>query len=395
MEKLSTFPDIISSKRLILVLHLQKRNIFAKIKHAISNNHKLLKLLAYNSGWRMPPPRGTLTIKWGFDMMAHFFSRDRVFSATYCKGFAGAFPKLLVVGASVISIGLSDASAHPGTPQGPATSQGDGKAYNHAPNATGRGAYAGDQTSSDDTNYDQEDEATSATAPYHDPTSPVVSGNGLGADPDGDTNPVTNTRKISRIGDAAEAAFDPPYKVVTFEENGAKHNQKIEKAFKADFGVTFSKGLRRQICKGQRYYQYNSHCTYRRAPSGKFAALYDADERFGAPLALSFEAPVCAAAMAIYPTGGKEGERYEVTLKGTAAGGAVSPVKASFNWTKDTFRWRHMAGAYFMDKPIDKLEVSIKSKDAPAKVVRFLIDDVAFVTDSCDEVFSANANDGV
>ena len=213
---------------------------------------------------------------------------------------------------------------------------------------------------------------------------PVTYGNGVGPDPDGDTNPATNTRAVSKIGDAAEAAFDPPYQVVTFEAPPGGHNDVIRKEYEDKFGVTFSRGLNRQICEGQRYFQYNSQCTYLRAPSGQYAAVYQDD--FSRPLRIRFAEPVCVAAMAIYPTGGKEGEVFEVTLQGYDANEQkLDAAKAKFTWTKDTFRWRHMAGAYFLGQKAQRVDVSMRSLDPKekGKVVRFLLDDVAFIEESC------------
>lgn len=223
-----------------------------------------------------------------------------------------------------------------------------------------------------------------STSPnYHD-DAPITHGNGVGPDPDGDTNPATNTRAISKIGDAAEAAFDPPYQVVTFEAPPGRHNDVIRKDYQKDFGVTFSRGLNRQICEGQRYFQYNSQCTYLRAPSGQYAAVYQDD--YSRPLRIRFAQPVCVAAMAIYPTGGKEGETFEVTLQGYDANDQkLDAAKVKFKWTKDTFRWRHMAGAYFINQKAQRVDVSMRSLDPRerGKIVRFLLDDVAFIESAC------------
>ena len=238
---------------------------------------------------------------------------------------------------------------------------------------------------------DSDEDSARASAPYNDPENPPTYRNGIGPDPDGDSNPATLTRGISKIGDAAEAAFDPPYQVVTFEAPPGSHDDSINKQYTNKYGVKFSKGLRRQICEGQRYFKYNSQCTYLRAPSGKYAALY-ADE-FKRPLNIEFANPVCIAAMAIYPTGGKEGEQYEVTLQGyDSAGEKLDPATLKFTWTKDTFRWRHMAGAYYLEQPAHRLEVSMKSIDQSDKAVRFLIDDLAFVENSCDTAIDAIKN---
>ena len=243
-----------------------------------------------------------------------------------------------------------------------------------------------------DSDNDTEYEAHPHPHPYDDPENIPTHGNGLGPDPDGDTNPATNTHAISKIGDAAEAAFDPPYRVVTFEVPPGDHDDKIRKQYKDNFGVVFSRGLSRQICEGQRYFQYNSQCTYLRAPSGQYAAVYD--DEYKRPLRIRFAEPVCVAAMAIYPTGGKEGEEFEVTLQGYDADeNKLDPAKLKFSWTKDTFRWRHMAGAYFLQERANRVDVSMRSLDdkEKGKPVRFLIDDVAYVEDSCSEAISSVA----
>lgn len=223
--------------------------------------------------------------------------------------------------------------------------------------------------------------------PYNDPEKIASHGNGIGPDPDGDTNPATKTIGLSKIGDAAEASFDPPYRVVTFEAPPGSHNDNIIKQYTDKFGVSFSKGLSRQICEGQRYNKYDSKCTYLRAPSGQFAAAYH--DEYDRPLRIDFNQPVCLAAMAIYPTGGKEGEEFEVTLQGyDTAENKLEPAKLQFSWTKDTFRWRHMAGAHFVDERANRIDVSMKSLDSKeqGKPVRFLIDDVAFIETACSDV---------
>lgn len=204
--------------------------------------------------------------------------------------------------------------------------------------------------------------------------------NGAGPDPDGDSNPATNTRLLVKIGDGAEAALDPPFKIITFEAPPGGHGDVIRKQYEKKYGVAFSRGLKRQICEGQRYFQYNSECTYLRAPSGRFAAVYRDD--WGRPLRIRFSRPVCAAALALYPTGGKEGEAYKVTLRPYADDETELPkVDFEFTWTNDTFRWRMMAGAYFLDRKAARLDVNIESKKDKKKIVRFLIDDVAAIED--------------
>ncbi|MEE2693088.1 MAG: hypothetical protein VX640_16285 [Pseudomonadota bacterium] len=215
--------------------------------------------------------------------------------------------------------------------------------------------------------------------------------NGVGPDPDGDTNPATNTRAMARIGDAAEAALDPPYQVITFETPPGKHGDKIGLQYAKDFGVTFGKGLSRQVCEGQRYFRYDSDCTYRRAPSGRYAALYQDEWR--RPLEINFANPVCAAALAIYPTGGKEGEQYRVRIQPyTADGRKLARATVRFSWTQDTFRWRLMAGAFMLGERASRIEVNVDSIDDKKKNVRFLIDDVAFIESGCEETLTEIAD---
>lgn len=219
----------------------------------------------------------------------------------------------------------------------------------------------------------------------HDHNSGWVHENGIGPDPDNDTNPATVTGAISIVGDAALAADDPPYAVVTFEPPPGGHGDVIREAYKDDPGVSFGPGVTRQICKGQDFFKFDSKCTYAAAPSGKYAAVYYS--YLNEPLAIYFERPVCVVTMAIYPTGGKEGEPFEFTIEGwTATGEKLPNAVAEFEWTKNTVRWRHMAGAYFLDEPATKIAISMKSKDAreSKKILRYLIDDLAFVETDCE-----------
>jgi hypothetical protein len=206
--------------------------------------------------------------------------------------------------------------------------------------------------------------------------------NGQGPDPDGDSNPAVNTLLFARIGDAAEAALDPPFQIATFEAARTKHNEKIKEAKAGDRKISFSGGLKRQICKGQLYFRYDTQCTYMAAPSGEMAGLYR--DEWGRPLKISFEQPVCAAALAAYPTGGQEGERYQIKLQPyDESGKKLEPAVQEFQWTNDTYRWRMMAGAFFGDKRASRVDVSLASLTNPKKVVRFLIDDVAFIENEC------------
>jgi hypothetical protein len=208
-------------------------------------------------------------------------------------------------------------------------------------------------------------------------------GNGVGPDPDGDGNPATNTRGFIRIGDAAEAAFDPPYRVITFEAPPGAHNEPLKTQYADKFGVSFGTGVRRQIC-GNRYFQYDTQCTYLRAPSGRFAALYRHD--WGAPMTVKFAKPVCVAATAIYPTGGKQGEAFKVTLEPFAADGTALPKSVMrFTWEENTFRWRLMAGVYMLKERATSVKVRVDSVDEPKKAVRFLMDDLAFIDTGCED----------
>lgn len=209
--------------------------------------------------------------------------------------------------------------------------------------------------------------------------------NGIGPDPDRDTNPATDTRVVSFIADAAEASDDPPYVVISFEPPPGKHGEAIRKDFKDGYGVEFGRGLSWQVCKGQRRFSYDTMCTYEAPTSGEFAAGYL--NYLNAPLLISFDRPVCIVTMSIYPTGGKEGEPFEFKIEGwTADGQKLSTAIAEFEWTNNTVRWRNMAGAYFIDQRAMKITVSMRSKDATqAKdTLRYLIDDFAFIDEGCD-----------
>lgn len=212
---------------------------------------------------------------------------------------------------------------------------------------------------------------------------PATSGNGIGPDPDGDGNPATNTRGFMRIGDAAEAAFDPPYRVITFEAPPGSHNEVLKGQYANKFGVVFGTGVRRQIC-GNRYFQYDTQCTYLRAPSGRFAAFYRHD--WGEPMTVKFAKPVCVAATAIYPTGGKQGEAFKVTLEPFAADGTALPKSVMrFTWETNTFRWRLMAGVYMLKDRATSVKLRVDSVDEPKKAVRFLVDDLAFIDEGCED----------
>ena len=217
----------------------------------------------------------------------------------------------------------------------------------------------------------------------------LVHENGIGPDPDNDTNPATVTGVIKRVGDAAEASSDAPYRVITFEPPPGKHGEVIRKDYETLFGVTFGDGLSRQICEGQRRFYYDSICTYEAAPSGEYAAGYL--DYLNAPLRVEFDMPVCVVTMAIYPTGGKEEEPFTVTIRGWDEDGeALPPADAEFEWTKNTVRWRHMAGAYYLGAKAKTISIEMKSGSASERgdVLRFLIDDFAFVQEDCEAVLA-------
>jgi hypothetical protein len=213
----------------------------------------------------------------------------------------------------------------------------------------------------------------------------VVHENGVGPDPDRDTNPATRTFALASIG-AEDARLDPRFSVISFEPPPGRHADKIGNQYAARYGVTFGKGLKRQICEeGQRYFRYDTLCTYIAPPSGAYAAHYRTDRRD--PLEVSFKTPVCAAALSIYPIGGREGERFEATLTPYAGDRKLRPAKIRFAWTQDTFRWRTMVGGFFLDQPADRVEVMIKSRGGKdVDIVQFLIDDFGSIEKDCEKV---------
>lgn len=218
--------------------------------------------------------------------------------------------------------------------------------------------------------------------------------NGIGPDPDGDTNPATITGVIARTGDAATLSDEAPYRVISFEPPPGAHGDAIINDYAEGFGVKFSHGATRQICEGQRRFHYDTMCTYEAAPSGSFAAGYL--NHLNAPLVITFDEPVCVVTMAIYPTGGREGEPFTVTIEGwDDSGAALPPAQAAFEWTKYTVRWRHMAGAYYLGGRAKKVAVSMKSgtPSEAGDVLRYLFDDLAFVTEDCAGVLTELAEE--
>lgn len=209
--------------------------------------------------------------------------------------------------------------------------------------------------------------------------------NGIGPDPDGDGNPATNTGGITISGDGAVLSEDAPYDVISFEAPPGKHGDALSTQYKDEFGVSFGPGLSRQICKGQRRFAYDTLCTYEAAPSGAYAAGYAND--LNAPFEISFERPVCVVAMAIYPTGGKEGEPFRLSINAwDEAGKSLPQIKVEFEWTQNTVRWRHMAGAYYLDEGASKISIKMESLDAreKRKILRYLIDDLAIIENGCE-----------
>ena len=213
--------------------------------------------------------------------------------------------------------------------------------------------------------------------------------NGIGPDPDHDTNPATVTGVIKRVGEPGAPEQNAPYRVINFEAPPGKHGDVIREAYAKEFGVHFGRGVSRQICEGQRRFYYDSMCTYEAAPSGDYAAGYL--NHLNAPMLIEFDQPVCVATMAIYPTGGREGEPFTVTIRGWDETGAPLPIaEAEFEWKKYTVRWRHMAGAYYLGARAKKIAVSMRSGSPSERgdVLRFLIDDLAFVQEGCEEVLA-------
>lgn len=211
--------------------------------------------------------------------------------------------------------------------------------------------------------------------------------NGYGPDPDGDTNPATRTRAVANVG-ATDVNLDPRFTIMTFEPPPGAHGRWIRNQYTEKFGVAFSRGLQWQICDDQRYFQYDSLCTYIRPPSGSFAAYYRDDWK--RPLRVEFAKPVCAVMASVYPTGGAEGEKFKVTLaarnaKGEPAGSAT----VAFAWTQNTFRWRVMVGGFFLNEDASSIDVTVARVENAGDVLQFLIDDLAFVEKGCEDVLKA------
>lgn len=214
--------------------------------------------------------------------------------------------------------------------------------------------------------------------------SPAFAGeNGYGPDPDKDGNPATDARGFYRLVPVGEAELDPPFRLVTFEPPPGQHGATVRGQYEEGYGVTFSKGLTLQACEGQRYFRYDTKCTYLAPPSGKFAAVYHDD--FRRPLRIRFERPVCAASMAISPTGGREGERFVVALDFYKKEGdlekRIANTRVDFTWSQNMFKWRNMVEALMIDKAADRIDVTIRSRSRRSENFDFLIDDLAFIED--------------
>ena len=175
-----------------------------------------------------------------------------------------------------------------------------------------------------------------------------------------------------------------PYTVITFEAPPGKHGDVIVNSYKEEYGVRFFPKVTRQICDGVQRFRFDSMCTYEAAPSGSYAVGYM--DHLNRPLEVEFENPVCVVTMAIYPTGVREGEKFELTIEGwDEAGEPLDTAVVDFDWTKDTVRWRHMAGAYYLNEPASKIAISMTSHDdeEQGEVLRYLIDDLALVETGC------------
>lgn len=212
--------------------------------------------------------------------------------------------------------------------------------------------------------------------------------NGYGPDPDRDTNPATRTRAVANIG-ATDINLDPRFSVLTFEPPPGAHGRHIrDQYWKADAGkngVRFGEGLEWQHCSDQPYQNRNSLCTYIRPASGSFAAYYRDDWR--EPLKVEFDRPICAAMLSVYPTGGKEGEVFKVTLRGRdESGRSIGKATVKFGWTQDAFRWRVMAGGFFLKESTRNIEVMVRRAKGGGDIVQFLIDDLAYLEKDCDTV---------
>lgn len=217
---------------------------------------------------------------------------------------------------------------------------------------------------------------------------PNATENGYGRDLDGDGNPATDAIGYYRLAPIGEAELDPPFKLLTFEPPRTQHNKPVTDQYRKPYGVHFSPGLFAQLCDGQRYFQYDTSCTYLAPPSGKYAAVYHDDRR--RPLQVHFDRPICAASIGVIPTGGREGEKFVVALdfyKTHDDGGEtrIGRTRVDMTWTENTFRWRNMIEAFFIDRAADRIDITIRSRSRLDQNFDFLIDDLAFIFDENDD----------
>ncbi|MEM8937661.1 MAG: hypothetical protein AAGC77_14785 [Pseudomonadota bacterium] len=222
----------------------------------------------------------------------------------------------------------------------------------------------------------------------------LVHENGIGPDPDRDSNPATDSSAFSIVGDPAILKDDPPFEVITFEPPPGRNGDPIRTDYELDFGVTFGRGLSWQVCRGPIRSQIDSMCTYEAAPSGAYAAGYL--DHLNLPLEITFDAPVCFVSMAIYPSGGEKNEPFELKIESWSEDGAKMRAKTvDFVWTEQTVRWRHMAGAYFLETPAKKVAISMKTKKGALArdALRFLMDDLAFMETGCESALAEHAAD--
>lgn len=221
----------------------------------------------------------------------------------------------------------------------------------------------------------------------HDHHSGWVHENGIGPDPDGDSNPATDTRVLPFVGRVLVDAEGSTFPVVHFEPPPGTHGEPIVQDYYGKYGVKFGPGLTWQICEGQRHFQYNSMCTYQAPTSGTFAAGYR--NMLNRPLAIEFDQPVCLVTMSIYPTGAEQDEPFVFEIQGWDADDRpLDQASVEFEWERETVVFDNIAGAYFMDTPAKRITVSMKSLDnhnpANIETLRYLIDDLAFISGSCE-----------
>ena len=220
----------------------------------------------------------------------------------------------------------------------------------------------------------------------HDHSSGQVHENGIGPDPDNDSNPATITNIVPFIGEALVNSNGDKFPIIHFEPPPGTHREPIRLDYKISHGVTFGPGLSWQICEGQRHFQYDSMCTYEAPTSGKFAAGYL--NYLNRPLVIDFDQPVCLTSMSIYPTGAVKDEPFLFTVEGwDEAGQLIATANKQFNWNQHTVRFRNLAGAYFANTPAKRVTISLKSLDPKQArdTLRYLIDDLSYARGDCTD----------